>query len=199
MALFDALETIDDRALAGSNARRRDRSSRAERPAPMAGAVPALERLARARDREEVGQAAVDQALALGPARVGLVGIHRDSMLGWHAGGAAIILDAFQRLNLSLQQPSIFTAARNSNQPYSGAVPDLPANRELIAALGGGKLPARALLAPVQIKARTVAMLYADAGPGAEAEPCQPDALQELAGKVAAALEILLLRRKILG
>ena len=199
MALFDALDNINDGAPGEMPVPHHRARVIADDDAPIAGVVPPIERLARARDRSEVGEAAVEQALSLGLVRVGLLGIRGDQMVGWHAGGVGVPDESFQRLNLSLQNPSIFAVFKSCAPTYCGAVPDLPANRDLISAMGGGALPKQVIAVPVILKERTVAVLYADGGPGAVKAPGEAGALEELAGKLAASLEILLLRRKIIG
>ena len=68
---------------------------------------------------------------------------------------------------------------------------------ELLGALGKGAPPKVVAAVPVRLGGRTVAAIYADGGPAATT-PVDQKPLLQLAGKVAAALEILLLRRKIL-
>ena len=81
---------------------------------------------------------------------------------------------------------------------YTGIVPDQPANNDFLAALGNGERPNVATVVPVVLKGRAAAVIYGDDGPDSSRQ-VDRDLLTDLAGKVAAALEILVLRRKILS
>lgn len=166
--------------------------------APAAGMASPLERLARARNRAEIGGAAVDHALAQGIARVALLGRRRESLVGWHAGGNGVTVDRFKRLTIPFYTPSIFAGFKITSNSYTGVIPDQPTNLEFLDALGKGARPGIVAAVPVRLGDRTVAAIYADGGPGATTAVAQKP-LVELAGKIAAALEILILSRKILA
>ena len=156
-----------------------------------------LARLSQARDREIIGEAAVDLVLSLGARRVALFGHQEERLVGWHASGEGVNANRFRRLSLPLYAPSIFSPLRVKATPYVGIVPDQPANQEMLAALGG-KAPRMAMAIPVILKGRMVAVLYADGGPGAS-DVVDLKRLQGAGAKLSLALEILLLRKKILG
>ena len=84
----------------------------------------------------------------------------------------------------------------NAN-PYIGIVPEQPANLEFLAALGG-EAPQVATAVPILLKGRMVAVVYADRGPGASGV-VEVKRLQEAAKRLSVALEILLLRKKIVS
>ncbi len=157
----------------------------------------AEEQLARAGDREEIGRAAVELALARGLVRVALFGHQKERLVGWAGGGAGVDAGKIHRLSIPLYTASIFAGFRVNPAPYVGILPDQPANRELLAALGGD--PPRLVTAiPILLKDRLAGALYADGGPGSS-QPVDLKLLAGLAAKVASALEILLLRKKILS
>jgi hypothetical protein len=155
------------------------------------------ERLAAAADRREIGRAAVEIALAHGLVRVVLLGHQKERLVGWDAGGPGIDATRVQRLTIPLYTASIFAGFPVNPVPYMGIIPDQPANRELLAVLGG-EPPRLVAAAPVLLKERVVAALYADGGPGSK-QPVDVKLLAALASKISSALEILLLRKKILS
>jgi hypothetical protein len=199
MALLDTVANIHDSAPTPTNLESTSVvRSDDETTAPMAGMASPLERLARAGNRTEIGAAAVDHALACGISRVALLGRRRESLVGWHAGGSGVTVDRFARLTIPFYTPSIFAGFKITGNPYTGVIPNQPANLEFLGALGTGATPAVVAAVPVRLGNRTVAALYADGGPGATTALAQ-EPLVQLAGKIAAALEILILRRKILA
>jgi hypothetical protein len=78
---------------------------------------------------------------------------------------------------------------------YLGAVPPLPANRDLFSLLGG-LLPPMAMILPVRIMGRIVALLYLDNDNLPITDPDVP-IMRRLAAKGGMAFEILLLRNKL--
>ncbi|MCZ6746333.1 MAG: hypothetical protein O7C74_03860 [Acidobacteria bacterium] len=166
--------------------------------APWGGMESPLERLACARNRADIGEAAVDHALSLGIPRIALLGRRRESLVGWHAGGSGVMANRFANLTIPFYTPSIFAGFKITGNPYTGVIPDQPANLELLGALGKGAAPRVVAAVPVRLGDRTVAAIYADGGPAATTVVAQ-EPLVQLAGKIAAALEILILRGKILA
>jgi hypothetical protein len=164
-------------------------------PEPFEGAP--LERLSLALSRDEIGRAAVELATSSGLARVALFGIQKERLVGWDAAGAGVDPERVRRLSIPLYTPSIFASLRLTPAPYVGIVPDQPANQELLTALGG-EPPRIATAFPVVVKRRTVAVLYADDGPGGRQAASMTE-LERLAFRLALALEILLLRKKIVS
>lgn len=163
-------------------------------PGTEADTAPLLN-LANARDRQEIGAAAVALAPSCKSERIVLFSVQKERVVGWNAHGRRLDPERLRRLSIPLYTPSIFASLRVKASPYVGIVPDQPANRELLAALGGDP-PRMAAVIPIVLKGRPVAALYADNGPGGT-QVGDLDALKILAGKIALALEILLLRRKI--
>ena len=78
---------------------------------------------------------------------------------------------------------------------YLGAVPALPANRDLYSLLGGG-LPPMAMILPLKVRSRVVALLYLDNDTDTIDNPDLPT-MRRLAAKAGMAFELLLLRRKL--
>jgi type II secretion system (T2SS) protein E len=156
-----------------------------------------LQTLSAAEDRTRIGRAALELALAAGAVRAVLFSIQKDHVLAWDGRGTGVEAAGLARLNIPLYAPSIFGVFAHSTRPWVGIVPELPANREVLAALGG-VAPKVALLVPVLLRGRTVALLYVDRGPEA-VEPLPMTPFLDISGRLSFALEILLLRRKILS
>ena len=78
---------------------------------------------------------------------------------------------------------------------YLGPVPPLPANRDLFSLLGGS-LPPVAMILPLKVRSRIVALLYLDNDTDPIDDPDIPT-MRRLAAKAGMAFELLLLRRKL--
>lgn len=78
---------------------------------------------------------------------------------------------------------------------YLGPVPPLPANRDLYSLLGGS-LPPAAMILPLKVLTRVVALLYLDNDTDAIDDPDIPS-MHRLAAKAGLAFELILLRRKL--
>jgi hypothetical protein len=78
---------------------------------------------------------------------------------------------------------------------YLGAIPETPENRRMLEEMGG-HTPSSALLIPLMLMGRVVAILYVEGGKVPLASRLAD--LQKLVGKAAMAFEILILKNKIL-
>jgi hypothetical protein len=78
---------------------------------------------------------------------------------------------------------------------YLGPVPPLPANRDLYSLLGGS-LPPAAMILPLKVRSRVVALLYLDNDTDLIGKPDIPT-MRRLAVKAGLAFELLLLRQKL--
>jgi hypothetical protein len=170
----------------------------AEPAAPLGGAsLLTLEEagraLQKAETRDEVAEAML--AYAAGQVRRAALFIHqKERVLGWAGRGDGLDAERLRGLQLPLDAPSIFTTL-GGGRHYLGGVPDTPANREIYQALGG-KVPGFILLAPIVIKGRPAAVLYAD--DAGQPLTAKLDELLRLSRMAAIALEILILRAKIM-
>jgi len=202
MALLDTVDITDQASpfqetASGSDLANASLDQVAEH-SPDADCAPALQRLARAQDRAEIGEAAVQHGVEQGLPRMALLGLRSQNLVGWYAGGSNLELPRFDRTTIPLYTPSIFAGFQQGTTIYTGIVPDQPANNDFLAALGKGERPGVVTVVPVILKGRAAAVIYADDGPGSSRQ-VDRDLLTGLAGKVAVALEILVLRRKILS
>lgn len=164
-------------------------------PAPVSGLEEAARGIVEARDRDAVARVALGW-LSARYRRAALLSVQRDLAVGWTGIGPDFEPERIKKVQVDLKVPSIFSTFRDMRTIYFGPVPSVPANQDLFTYLGG-RLPAAALVVPVAIKSRLVALLYADNGE--EAMP-PPDlvSVRRLAAKIALGLEVLILRNKVL-
>jgi len=100
------------------------------------------------------------------------------------------------RLEFKLSRPSLFKDVVAAKTFYQGPAPYDPTYRDLFQLLGGD-LPKEILLLPILINDQVVVVLYGDNQ--VTGRPIQSiDFLRKLAQKAAMALEILILKKKIL-
>ncbi|HKN46466.1 MAG TPA: hypothetical protein VJ144_00730, partial [Candidatus Polarisedimenticolia bacterium] len=145
--------------------------------------------------RDEVFSAILDFAASRFH-RAALFVVQQDRVLGWSGRGEAIAPLRIRNVTVQLDRPSLFVFFRNGGDYYYGAVPDLPANARFYLDMGCPP-PSRILLLPLTIKERPAVILYADNGP----EPGKAPDIQlfrRLLQKAALALEVLILRNKIM-
>jgi hypothetical protein len=152
----------------------------------------------RTHDREEVARIALS-FLARNYRRAALFQVGKDKVSAW-MGQGELDLPIFQKFSIGLDQPSLFLNLRNGSSLHIGALPPMPAHRELARAWGG-ELPRDAVALPVRINERVVAVLYADGGLKAAKSTAGMGGidlphLQRLAAATGAALERCILHRK---
>jgi hypothetical protein len=164
-------------------------------PAKVAGLEEAARGIVEARDRDAVARVALGW-LSARYQRAALLSVQKDLAVGWTGTGPDFEPERIKKVQVDLKVPSVFSTFRDTRSIYFGPVPSVPANQDLFTYLGG-RLPTAALVVPVAIKSRLVALLYADNGD----QPMPPPDLvsvRRLAAKVALGLEVLILRNKVL-
>jgi type II secretion system (T2SS) protein E len=119
-----------------------------------------------------------------------------DRVLGWSGRGGGLQPLRVRNVIVPLDRPSLFVFFRTGGDYFYGPVPDLPANAKFYLDLGCPP-PARVLLMPLTINDRPAVMLYADNGPDASTAP-DIQQFRRVLRKAALALEILILRNKIM-
>lgn len=152
-------------------------------------------RLRAADARDEVFDAVLDFSAARFH-RAALFVIQQDRVIGWSGRGEGLSHSRIRNVTVSLNRPSLFVFFRSGGEYFYGPVPDLPANARFYLDLGIPP-PSRVLLLPLTIKDRSSALLYADTGPDAGSPP-EIDVYRRLLRKAALALEVLILRNKIM-
>lgn len=165
-------------------------------PAPVAAAPLTLDEaeaaLAATHEREQVARLVLG-FLTTSYRRAALFQVARDKAIAWVAQGE-VDLDKFSRFAVSLDKPSVFLNLRHGQAFHVGALPPMPAHREL-AQSWGGELPRDCVVLPVRLKDRLVAVIYAD---GAKKGLGGIDLaqLQSLAASTSAALQRGILHKK---
>jgi hypothetical protein len=163
------------------------------RPLPAYHTAEEFDRaLAAADDREEIGRLLLG-FLRRDYRRAALFQIHRDRVSGWMADGEGLLPEAFARFSIDFRQPSVFLNLRQGSGMHLGPLPPMPVHRELALVWGGG-LPKDAVMLPVRLKDRLVAVLYAEGGSHGTRVDLEP--LKRLADRAASALEHSILTRK---
>jgi hypothetical protein len=174
----------------------------AARPAPAEaarGGPPTLEtitsRLREAETRDDVFEAVLDFT-STHFSRSALFVVQQDRVLGWSGRGEGLFAARIRNVIVPLNRPSLFVFFRSGGDYFYGPVPDLPANAKFYLDLGCPP-PARVFLLPLTIQGRTAVILYADYGQTAGRQPDVP-VLRRLLMKASLALEVLILRNKIM-
>jgi hypothetical protein len=151
------------------------------------------ERLAAAGERDDVPPIVLAY-LADVPRVVLLRAVKKAELAGWDARGD-VARHRVRELVVPLDRPSIFAAVCGDVTPFAGPLPNGPVEAAFIGTLGGAAWPAEALLIPVRVKGRVVALLYADAvQPGGLAG--WRDAIAATARHVAETLVRIILMKK---
>jgi hypothetical protein len=165
-------------------------------PAPAPNSMEAIAaRLRQADTRDDVFGAVLDFTTAQFR-RAALFVVQQHNILGWSGRGAGLSPLRIRNVVVPLDRPSLFVFFRSGANYYYGPVPDLPANAKFYLDLGCPP-PARVLLLPLVIKDKPSVILYADNGPDAALVP-NIQVYRRLLHKAALALEVLILRNKIM-
>jgi len=152
-------------------------------------------RLREADTRDEVFDAVLEFTSAQFR-RAALFVVQQERVLGWSGLGGGLQPARVRNVIIPLDRPSLFVIFRSGGDYFYGPVPDLPANAKFYLDLGCPP-PARVLLMPLVITDKPAVVLYADNGPDASSAP-DIQQYRRLLKKAALALEILILRNKIM-
>jgi hypothetical protein len=152
------------------------------------------ERLAEAKGREEIADI-LTAHLAGEFGRVALFMIKGTVAEGWRAIHNGKPIAGMEKLQVSLEAPSVLKVVTDGKSYYLGAISDTPENSRLLKAMGGNT-PSSSLLVPLMLMGRTVAIVYVEGGKAPLTSRLAE--LQKLVGKAAMAFEILILKNKIL-
>lgn len=164
-----------------------------------ARAVPAppniSQRLVEAKDREEIASIILDCASSH-LKRVALLVVKADAMIGWRGMGNELTDERMSRIQLPLQQPSIFRTVIDGRNFYQGIIAPMPQNLALLEMMGG-EVPQEAIAFPLTIKGKVVCVLYGDNGDQSRLSG-DLEELKKVMLKASMALEMLILKKKIL-
>lgn len=149
----------------------------------------------KADSRDEIGSL-LARYIASKYDRVCLYSVHKGAVSGWLARGRSVVLEDLQSFSVSLDEPSIFTDVGHSDS-YVGAILENSANGELVQALAD-PAPTEVVAVPVRVKQRVVAFALCD-DPGHPASQEHIEDVVTACRKAGVALEVLILRRKLLS
>ena len=116
--------------------------------------------------------------------------------LGWKATAAAREVPGFADLEIPLDEASVLKTVAETRGYHLGPLPRTPFNSMFLQGMGG-RVPERALLVPLLMMGRVVAILYVEA-PALNLGAYLAQ-LQKLTVKAALAFEILVLQNKIIS
>lgn len=128
--------------------------------------------------------------------RVVLFIIRGDKAFGWKGAGREILLDSLPKIEVDLRLPSFLNEAAERKNFFTGTLLPLPGNDALLRQLGPAR-PQEIIAFPITIKGKAVMVLYGDDGDKSLLMGDHEE-LKQLALKASMALEILILRNKIL-
>ncbi len=114
---------------------------------------------------------------------------------GWRGRIKEKALSGFEKFSLPLDQPSILKTVFETKSFYLGSPPDTPANNAILQ-LMRDTLPETTLLIPIVKQGRVICILYVSGEPSKLTGEFFE--LQKITHKAALALEILILKNKIL-
>jgi hypothetical protein len=152
------------------------------------------EELVEAKDREEIAEI-ISAFLGQEFNRVVIFMIKGTIVEGWKGLLNNRPIPDIKNLQIPLDESSVLKVVNDGRSFYLGPIPDTPGNARLLAGIGGGA-PSTALLIPLSIMGRVVAIIYVDGGKERVANRLTD--LQKLVGKTGMAFEILILKNKIL-
>ncbi len=155
----------------------------------------ASEKLRDAQTREQVFDTLLDFCAGRF-ARSAVFLVTQDKVVGQGCRGEGFDPIRIRSTTVSLEAPSIFSYFRMGSEFYYGPVPGLPANQNFYRGLGLTP-PERILMVPLIIKDRVLALLYGDY-PGTRREEPDIALYRRLVQKATLALEVLILRNKIM-
>jgi len=154
---------------------------------------PSLDKIKKAfteiNDAEEIAGILLNETFKIAP-RVALFTVKGENIVGWKARG--IDVDTFV---MSVQEDSVFSTVLSKKSYYRGPVLRIKGNELLIKVLSGA--PQDALLLPINLRERTVALLYVDNG-NSSVLNANVSFLSLLASMAAVSFEIMILKKRIL-
>lgn len=165
-------------------------SASAETVPPLSFADAQIE-LARSQNRDEIAHT-VMRYTAGKYLRSVIFSIHGDHLTGWEGVGRGLEGHAARKVGIAMSNAH-FRQVCLSGKPFIGALQQDATVAAFFKLMGGA--PATSILVPVQVRGRTVNVIYADGGPG---RPSNTEIVElgALAAQVGRAYEAILLQRK---
>ncbi|MDA8433474.1 MAG: hypothetical protein M0Z60_11015 [Nitrospiraceae bacterium] len=147
------------------------------------------EQFANAREKEEIIGILLNESKKIA-SRAAIFILKGAKVTGWKARGLDV-----ENLDIAVAPNSVFSEVIERKNYYRGPLLKIPANDPLIAAVGG--TPQDCLLLPIQIRDKTIGLLYADNGNTAVMD-ASLTYINSLVTMASYSFEIVILRRKIL-
>ncbi len=148
-----------------------------------------------AEHRDEIGALLLRRVSSL-LERCYLLALHSGRLVGWLGRGPGVVVDDLQTLSAPADGPSILGKV-DDRESYCGPIPAGPVD-DLILEAFGDPPPAEVVILPLLVKNRVVAYLFGET----PANGLSPELLRELQtalAKAGLAIEILIMKRKILA
>ncbi len=164
---------------------------------PIPPAPPELEHhLEAAASLDDIGRAVLAHVAPLFHRSL-LFKVTPEGVAGWLGQGGGADAEKLQHFTAGFDRPSVFLNLRQGTGLHLGPLAPMEVHLEL-AKLWGGELPAAAVVAPIRVRDRLVAVLYADGQRAVEGGPAALDwkQAQAAAASCAAAFELYLMQRK---
>jgi hypothetical protein len=170
-----------------------DRETEEEPSAKKAGSDEAINKVKEAftaiSTRDEVAGILIDEAKKVAK-RTSIFMVRGSTVTGWL--GKGLTVNGFET-NASI--PSLFYDVLMKKTYYRGPVLNIPGNEELIEALGG--TPQDSLCIPINIRDRTIALLYADNG-NTHVLDANLSYINSLCQMASLSFELLIIKKKIM-
>ena len=148
-----------------------------------------------AEHRDEVGALVLRRAATYLGRRY-LLAVHSGKVVGWLASGSGVVVDDVQSFAVAQDAPSILSTIV-AGGVFCGLLPDGNVNDALVEILGNPP-PLEIAIIPLSVKNRVVAYLVGDT-PGKDIVRPALDALVQSVRKAGIALEILILKKKVIS
>jgi hypothetical protein len=148
-----------------------------------------------AEHRDQIGDLLLRRACALLD-RCYLLAVHSGRLVGWLARGPGMVVDDIQSLSAPTDTPSVL-AKVESHESYCGSLPEGPVDDQLANAFSDPP-PKDVVILPLFVKSRLVGYLIGDVPGGIIGADTIRD-LQEAVQKAGLAIEILIMKKKILA
>jgi hypothetical protein len=113
-------------------------------------------------DRDEIPSIVLPY-LAATIARVVLFIVRRNLLAGWDARGKRLRRESVETLVFPLDRRSIFADVIAKGAPFTGALPHDDVEESLVIKLADEEWPEHALIVPIRVQGRPVALLYGEA------------------------------------
>ncbi len=165
-------------------------STRAKASSDMAIVKAAVAEIGEHNTQAEILKTLVNRSASFAP-RIAFFAVKGDQAIGWRARGfqGSVGDSAIQQISVALSADSIVGDVAKSKTTWSGG-PHSHSEDHLLLNRMGQEAPQRVVAVPLTVRARTVAVLYADSG-GLDSEAINLEALETLVKVSGMAVELI--------